>query len=67
MRNFNHFCHIGSAEDDLVLEVIILTGTIASDESCASMLATSGIIHSLIDLLRGSQLLCYSSSSLNSF
>ncbi|XP_065647919.1 kinesin-associated protein 3 isoform X4 [Hydra vulgaris] len=45
----------GNAEDDLVLEVIILTGTIASDEGCATMLATSGIIHSLIELLRAKQ------------
>ena len=45
----------GSAEDDLVLEVIIMTGTIASDESCATMLASSGIIHDLIELLRAKQ------------
>ncbi|XP_065657799.1 kinesin-associated protein 3 isoform X2 [Hydra vulgaris] len=45
----------GNAEDDLVLEVIILTGTIASDEGCATMLATSGIIHRLIELLRAKQ------------
>ena len=40
-------------EDDLVLEVVIMTGTIASDEGCASMLAESGIIHDLIELLKG--------------
>ena len=45
----------GSGEDDLMLEVIILTGTIASDESCASMLAQSGIIHDMIELLRAKQ------------
>lgn len=45
----------GNAEDDLVLEVVIMTGTIASDESCASMLASSGIIHDLIELLRAKQ------------
>jgi len=45
----------GAAEDDLMLEVIILTGTIASDESCATMLAKSGIIHDLIELLRAKQ------------
>ena len=44
---------VGAAEDDLVLEVTILTGTIASDEGCASMLAKSGIIQDLIELLRG--------------
>ena len=36
-----------------MLEVIILTGTIASDEGCATMLASSGIIHDMIELLRG--------------
>ena len=30
-----------------------MTGTIASDEGCASMLAESGIIHDLIELLKG--------------
>jgi len=45
----------GAAEDDLMLEVIILTGTIASDEGCASMLAESGIIHDMIELLRAKQ------------
>lgn len=45
----------GEAEDDLVLEVTILTGTIASDEGCASMLAKSGIIQDLIELLRAKQ------------
>ena len=30
-------------------------GTIASDESCAAMLASSGIIHDLIELLRAKQ------------
>ena len=45
----------GNAEDDLVLEVVIMTGTIASDESCAAMLASSDIIHDLIDLLRAKQ------------
>eukprot|EP00794_Sanderia_malayensis_P016189 gene16189-17816_t len=45
----------GEAEDDLVLEVIILTGTVASDEGCASMLARSGIIQDLIELLKAKQ------------
>ena len=53
--------HVGAAEDDLVLEVTILTGTIASDESCASMLAKSGIIQDLIELLRGKNYLFQSS------
>ena len=41
----------GAAEDDLVLEVIILVGTLARDESCAALLAKSGIIQNLITLL----------------
>ncbi|XP_065068315.1 kinesin-associated protein 3-like [Rhopilema esculentum] len=45
----------GAVEDDLVLEVTILTGTIASDEGCATMLAKSGIIQDLIELLRAKQ------------
>ncbi|XP_066913808.1 kinesin-associated protein 3-like [Clytia hemisphaerica] len=45
----------GVTEDDLVLEVIIMTGTIASDEGCASLLAESGIIHDLIELLKEKQ------------
>ena len=59
MRNFqpgNRYVSCqssGAAEDDLILEVTILTGTIASDEGCASMLAKSGIIQDLIELLRG--------------
>lgn len=41
----------GAAEDDLVLEVVILVGTMARDESCATLLAKSGIIQNLIILL----------------
>ncbi len=43
----------GSAEDDLVLEVIILVGTVCSDDGCARMMAEHGIIQSLIELLNG--------------
>ncbi|MEQ2177608.1 hypothetical protein GOODEAATRI_005298 [Goodea atripinnis] len=42
---------LGSAEDDLILEVVILIGTVSMDDSCAAMLAKSGIIPALIDLL----------------
>lgn len=45
----------GAAEDDVVLEVVIMTGTIASDEGCATMLSKSGLIHDLIELLRAKQ------------
>ena len=47
----------GKAEDDLVLECVVLLGTVAFDQSCASMLAESGIIQILIDLLNGKQLI----------
>uniref|UniRef100_M3ZTC7 Kinesin-associated protein 3a n=1 Tax=Xiphophorus maculatus TaxID=8083 RepID=M3ZTC7_XIPMA len=46
----------GSAEDDLILEVVILIGTVSVDDSCAAMLAKSGIIPALIDLLNGESL-----------
>ncbi|XP_022085406.1 kinesin-associated protein 3-like [Acanthaster planci] len=44
-----------AAEDDLVLEVVMLVGTVAMDDSCAAMLAKSGIIQSLIELLNAKQ------------
>ncbi|XP_013925763.1 PREDICTED: kinesin-associated protein 3-like [Thamnophis sirtalis] len=43
----------GSAEDDLVLEVVIMIGTVSMDDSCAALLAKSGIIPALIELLNG--------------
>ncbi|KAM4738542.1 kinesin-associated protein 3a [Anableps anableps] len=45
----------GSAEDDLILEVVILIGTVSMDDSCVAMLAKSGIIPALIDLLNAQQ------------
>uniref|UniRef100_A0A672J8R6 Kinesin-associated protein 3b n=1 Tax=Salarias fasciatus TaxID=181472 RepID=A0A672J8R6_SALFA len=41
----------GSAEDDLILEVVIMIGTVSMDDACAAMLAKSGIIPALIELL----------------
>uniref|UniRef100_A0A673WH97 Kinesin-associated protein 3a n=1 Tax=Salmo trutta TaxID=8032 RepID=A0A673WH97_SALTR len=41
----------GSAEDDLILEVVIMIGTVSMDGSCAAMMAKSGIISALIELL----------------
>uniref|UniRef100_A0A4W3JM48 Kinesin-associated protein 3a n=1 Tax=Callorhinchus milii TaxID=7868 RepID=A0A4W3JM48_CALMI len=41
----------GVTEDDLVLEVVIMIGTVSMDDSCAAMLAKSGIIPALIELL----------------
>lgn len=49
---FTRFCS-DEAEDDLVLEAVILLGTVALDSNCAAMLADSGIIQVLIDLLNG--------------
>ena len=43
----------GSTEDDWVLEVIILVGTVCNDDACAKMLAESNIIQCLIELLNG--------------
>lgn len=43
----------GSAEEDLVLEVVIMIGTVSMDDSCAALLAKSGIIPALIELLNG--------------
>ena len=48
----------GAAEDDLVLEVIILVGTVCNDDSCAKLMADAGIIQCLIELLNG-EFLCY--------
>ncbi|XP_048844398.1 kinesin-associated protein 3-like [Brienomyrus brachyistius] len=45
----------GSAEDDLILEVVIMIGTISMDDSCAAMFAKSGIIPALIELLNAQQ------------
>uniref|UniRef100_W5M187 Kinesin-associated protein 3b n=1 Tax=Lepisosteus oculatus TaxID=7918 RepID=W5M187_LEPOC len=45
----------GSAEDDLILEVVIMIGTVSMDDSCAAMLAKSGIIPALIELLNAEQ------------
>uniref|UniRef100_UPI0037E969BD kinesin-associated protein 3a n=1 Tax=Semicossyphus pulcher TaxID=241346 RepID=UPI0037E969BD len=45
----------GAAEDDVILEVVIMIGTVSMDDSCAAMLAKSGIIPALIDLLNAQQ------------
>ncbi|XP_041849149.1 kinesin-associated protein 3-like [Melanotaenia boesemani] len=45
----------GSAEDDLILEVVIMIGTVSTDDACAAMLAKSGIIPALIELLNAQQ------------
>jgi hypothetical protein len=43
----------GHAEDDMVLDVIVLVGAVCNDDACANMLSNSGIIEILIDLLNG--------------
>nr|XP_034300239.1 kinesin-associated protein 3 isoform X1 [Crassostrea gigas] len=45
----------GACEDDWVLEVIILVGTVCNDDACAKMLAEANIIQSLIELLNAKQ------------
>ncbi|ESP00888.1 hypothetical protein LOTGIDRAFT_140251 [Lottia gigantea] len=45
----------GAADDDWVLQVIILVGTVCSDDGCARLLADSNIIQSLIELLNAKQ------------
>lgn len=47
------FLVVGVAEDDLVLEVVILIGTVSLDDECATVFAKEGIIQMLIDLLNG--------------
>ena len=51
----------GAAEDDWVLQLIILVGTVCNDDVSAKMLAEASIIQSLIELLNGlySQLIYY--------
>ena len=48
----------GVAEDDLVLEVVILIGTVSLDDECATAFAREGIIQLLIDLLNGKRDKC---------
>ncbi|CAI9726456.1 kinesin-associated protein 3 isoform X3 [Octopus vulgaris] len=45
----------GNQADDVVLEIVILVGTVCNDDSCAKLLAESGIIQSLIELLNAKQ------------
>ncbi|KAK7502598.1 hypothetical protein BaRGS_00006173 [Batillaria attramentaria] len=45
----------GAADDDWVLEIVILVGTVCSDDACARLLADSNIIHLLIELLNAKQ------------
>lgn len=57
IKFFNQFyLLLGNAEDDLVLDVIVLVGAVCNDDSCANMLSNSGIIEILIELLNGNEI-----------
>jgi len=43
----------GEAEDDLVLDIIVLIGAVCNDDACANLLSKSGIIDILIEMLNG--------------
>lgn len=45
----------GSCEDDLILEVVVLLGTVVTDEACSVQLCKSGILKNLVDLLNAKQ------------
>ena len=45
----------GNAEDDLILDVIVLIGAVCNDDSCANLLSNSGIIEILIEMLNAKQ------------
>ncbi|KAK7872396.1 hypothetical protein R5R35_007010 [Gryllus longicercus] len=45
----------GKHEDDLVLEVVVLLGTAASDEGCATLFCKADVLLSLIELLKAKQ------------
>ena len=44
-----------AADDDIVLQVITVIGTILSDEDCADQVARSGIVQNLMELLAARQ------------
>ena len=44
-----------AADDDLVLQVVVLLGTLLVDETCAEQVARSGIVQNLIELLKAKQ------------
>jgi len=57
-RSYSFFLFVvisGSAEDDLILEVVIMIGTISMDDAGAAMLADAGVIPALIELLNGTR------------
>jgi hypothetical protein len=42
-----------ATEDDLILDIIVLVGTVCNDDDCATLLSQSDIINVLIQLLNG--------------
>lgn len=53
---FSQYCGVcvgSNVKDDVMLQCIILLGTVCHDDACAKQLAEAGIIHILIDLLNG--------------
>jgi hypothetical protein len=44
-----------SVDDELTLNVVVLVGTLCADDACAEVLARSGIIQILIELLHGTK------------
>ena len=42
-----------SQDDELILNVVVLVGTLCADDACAEVLAKSDIILTLIELLHG--------------
>lgn len=61
LREYNFIPYIkkhltpGQCEDDYMLEVVILVGTMCNDDACAKLMAESGIIQALIELLNAKQ------------
>lgn len=45
----------GRSDDDLVLEIVVLLGTCASDTSAAMLICKSGLLTAMIDLLKAKQ------------
>ncbi len=45
----------GSADDDLVLDVIVLIGAVCNDDACARLLSGSGLVETLIEMLNAKQ------------
>lgn len=49
----HYFWTTDAVEDDLALEVVVLLGTVAGDQSAAQLIVNTGILHALVNLLNG--------------